>query len=68
MERLPNLTEEIWKIGCDVMELQNDDASGREASHLANDSDKIDIDSQEKKVKTIEEYQRPLAVIGVSVL
>ncbi|KAL1542948.1 putative GTP-binding protein OBGC2 [Salvia divinorum] len=68
MERLPNLTEEIWKIGLDVMELQNDDTSGREASHSTSDSDQIDIDSQEKKVKTIEEYQRPLAVIGVSVL
>ncbi|KAG6435372.1 hypothetical protein SASPL_100244 [Salvia splendens] len=68
MERLPNLTEEIWKIGCDVMELQNDVTSRREASHSTSDGDQIDIDSQEKKVKTIEEYQRPLAVIGVSVL
>ena len=68
MERLPNLTEEIWKIGCDVVELQNDVTSRREASHSTSDSDQIDTDSQEKKVKTIEEYQRPLAVIGVSVL
>lgn len=60
MERLSSLTEEIWRIGSDTIELQSDGPS-------TSDSDQIDIVSQEK-VKEIEEYPRPLAVVGVSVL
>lgn len=68
MERLPVLTEEILRIGSDTAELQSDDTSGRDAARSSSDSDQTDIVSQEKKVKSIEEYQRPLAVMGVSVL
>lgn len=60
MERLPSLTEELWQIGSDTIELQSHGPS-------TSDSDQIDIVSQEK-VKEIEEYPRPLAVVGVSVL
>lgn len=68
MERLPNLIEEISRIGSDVMESQSDDTSGTDAARSSSDSDQVDIVSQEKKVKSIEEYQRPLAVMGASVL
>lgn len=71
MERLPVLTEEVLRIGSDMVELQSDDdTSERDAALSSSDSDQIDIasSSQEKKIKSIEEYQRPLAVMGVSVL
>lgn len=60
MDRLPSLTEEIRRIGSDTIELQSGGPS-------TSDCDQIDTVSQEK-VKEIEEYPRPLAVVGVSVL
>ncbi|KAL8059108.1 hypothetical protein ABFX02_03G065400 [Erythranthe guttata] len=57
MERLPNLTEEISRIGIDKTSLP-----------LVIDGDQTDVPEGEKKVKEIEEYPRPFAVVGVSVL
>ncbi|KAL3845276.1 hypothetical protein ACJIZ3_002679 [Penstemon smallii] len=56
IERLPKLTEEIRKIGSDNTDLQTGTVS------------ETDGPCEEKKVKEIEEYPRPHAVVGVSVL
>ncbi|KAI3464900.1 hypothetical protein Pfo_021563 [Paulownia fortunei] len=68
IERLPNLTEEIWCIGSDKIDLQTGTTSETAAFPLASDEDPADAVPQEKKVKEIEEYPRPFAVVGVSVL
>ncbi|PHT51221.1 putative GTP-binding protein OBGC2 [Capsicum baccatum] len=56
--RLPTLTEEIWRIGCERISSE----PGRN-SELSNT-----LSAKDQKVKELEEYPRPLAVVGVSVL
>ncbi|KAL8514590.1 hypothetical protein ACS0TY_013616 [Phlomoides rotata] len=68
LQRLPNLTEEIWQIGSDKMDLQSSGTSETAAFPSASDDEQTYTVPQEKKVKEIEEYQLPLAVVGVSVL
>ncbi|KAK6136547.1 hypothetical protein DH2020_029707 [Rehmannia glutinosa] len=67
-EKLPNLTEEIWRIGSDKQDSQTSTTSETAAFPLASDEDQANAVRHEKKVKEIEEYPRPFAVVGVSVL
>lgn len=53
MERLPVLVEEIKKIGSEDLLLSDE---------------KDVISNEDKKIKEIEEYPLPVAVVGVSVL
>ncbi|XP_073134575.1 probable GTP-binding protein OBGC2 [Henckelia pumila] len=59
MERLPHLKEEIKRIGRDKIDLQ---------SHASFETAAPPSSTDEGKVKEIDEYPRPLAVVGVSVL
>ncbi|VFR03617.1 unnamed protein product [Cuscuta campestris] len=63
MQNLAHITEEIKRIGSDRLADQNlslnEDQENEHSSHV---SDK------EQRVKKIEEYPRPLAVVGTSVL
>ncbi|KAL2249777.1 probable GTP-binding protein OBGC2 [Sesamum indicum] len=68
MERLPILTEAIWRIGSDKLDLQIDGTSETADFPSASGEDQTDSAPGERKVKEIEEYPRPLAVVGVSVL
>lgn len=61
MERLPHLTEEISRIGSDTIDLDS-------TLSVPSDGGQASGSSEERKVKEIEEYPRPLAVVGVSVL
>ncbi|KAG8377855.1 hypothetical protein BUALT_Bualt08G0076900 [Buddleja alternifolia] len=61
IERLPNLTEEIQQIGSDKTELNT-------GLPLSSDEDEAEGPSGERKIKEIEEFPKPLAVVGVSVL
>lgn len=73
-DRLPSLTEEIMRIGSDGVPSEpergsNDDALQSlttEGGHA--DVSSLGISSKDKKDKEIEDYPRPLAVVGVSVL
>ncbi|KAL3640922.1 hypothetical protein CASFOL_015890 [Castilleja foliolosa] len=56
-QKLPYLSEEIWRIGSD-----------KDSETTADEDQKADVVPNEKKVKEIEEYPRPFAVVGVSVL
>ncbi|CAI9753412.1 unnamed protein product [Fraxinus pennsylvanica] len=64
MDRLPSLKEEIWRIGSDKIDLQTEAISKTAAFSMSNDEDQ----AVDQKVKEIEAYPRPLAVVGVSVL
>ncbi|KAL2521089.1 putative GTP-binding protein OBGC2 [Forsythia ovata] len=64
MDRLPSLKEEIWRIGSNKIDMQTDANSETAAFSMSNDEDK----AVDQKVKEIEAYPRPLAVVGVSVL
>ncbi|KAM7521171.1 hypothetical protein LguiB_020133 [Lonicera macranthoides] len=57
MDKLPYLTQQIQSIGIDEI-----------ASQLDTSSEGAAIPDNERKVKELEEYPRPLAVVGVSVL
>ncbi|KZV26771.1 hypothetical protein F511_25335, partial [Dorcoceras hygrometricum] len=59
MERLPYLKEEIKRIGRDKIDLQ---------SHTCVETADSPISTGEETVKDIDEYPRPLSVVGVSVL
>ncbi|KAL3514698.1 hypothetical protein ACH5RR_027415 [Cinchona calisaya] len=64
MAKLPSLTEEIWSIGTDT---------GTAVPPVSNDGDQddglsLEIPDKEEKIKRIEDYPLPLAVVGVSVL
>ncbi|CAH9141657.1 unnamed protein product [Cuscuta epithymum] len=65
MHRLKHVTKEINQIGCDIR------VSGRKLSTKMgqeNDDQSSEISYKEQLVKKIEEYPRPLAVVGTSVL
>lgn len=73
IDRLPTLTEEIWKIGCERISPKCDTSSGDVTESISVDeSQKSDFSNwfsaKDQKVKELEEYPRPLAVVGVSVL
>ncbi|PIN22409.1 putative GTP-binding protein (ODN superfamily) [Handroanthus impetiginosus] len=69
MERLPNLTEEIQRIGSDKVDLETGTTSETADFPLARNEDQGDNNiPREKKAKEIEEYPQPIAVVGVSVL
>ncbi|XP_051139933.1 probable GTP-binding protein OBGC2 [Andrographis paniculata] len=70
MERLASLTADIWRIGLDKtsefrISTHPEIASSSSESVVDDEADSRD---DERKVKDIEEYPRPLAVVGVSVL
>ncbi|KAK4552165.1 hypothetical protein RGQ29_032135 [Quercus rubra] len=73
-DRLPSLTEEIMRIGSD--EVPSDPERGSDDDALQSlttegghaDVSSLGISSKDKKDKEIEDYPRPLAVVGVSVL
>ncbi|CAK9148229.1 unnamed protein product [Ilex paraguariensis] len=73
MLRLPSLTQEIWRIGCDKIPSKSETSSvtavQSSSSYRENANDlSSGIPDKDQKVKEIEEYPRPLAVAGVSVL
>ncbi|KAI3686643.1 hypothetical protein L1987_80324 [Smallanthus sonchifolius] len=59
MNKLPLLVEEIQKIGSDESPVQSS-SNHRDLANL--------ISHEDKKIKEIDEYPRPAAVVGVSVL
>ncbi|KAK2971498.1 hypothetical protein RJ640_020904 [Escallonia rubra] len=69
--RLPSLTQEIWKIGS--RKNTSSTNSGNAVQSASDDSDhenglSLGLPDKDRKVKEIEEYPCPLAVVGVSVL
>lgn len=64
MDRLPSLKEEILRIGSDKIDMHTDAISKTDAFSMSNDKDQ----AVDQKMKEIEAYPRPLAVVGVSVL
>ncbi|PHT35713.1 GTPase Obg [Capsicum baccatum] len=71
--RLPTLTEEIWRIGCERISSEPVTGSGAVAESISIDEGRNSelsntLSAKDQKVKELEEYPRPLAVVGVSVL
>ncbi|XP_038900001.1 probable GTP-binding protein OBGC2 [Benincasa hispida] len=71
-DRLPSITEEILRIGCDdrypkQMGSENSERSSVLEGDLASVSS-LGIAAADEKDKEIEDYPRPLSVVGVSVL
>lgn len=72
-DRLQSLTEEILRIGCDEVPSEPKMTS-KDAVHSfsteAGNADKLpsQMANEDKKDKELEDYPRPLAVVGVSVL
>lgn len=64
MDRLPSLKEEILRIGSDKIDMHTDAISKIDAFSMSNDKD----EAVDQKMKEIEAYPRPIAVVGVSVL
>ncbi|KAK9269845.1 hypothetical protein L1049_025418 [Liquidambar formosana] len=72
-DRLPSLTEEILRIGSDEVHSQPEASSEDAVQPFFTEGDHANILSAEiinkdRKDKEIEDYPRPLAVVGVSVL
>ncbi|XP_057975816.1 probable GTP-binding protein OBGC2 isoform X2 [Malania oleifera] len=72
-DRLPSLTEEILRIGIDEVPSQPGMSSEDADQTLSTESERANIISSEisnkdNKIKEIEDYPRPLAVVGASVL
>lgn len=73
MDRLPSLTQEIWRIGTDKMASQPETSPENAVQSQSEDGeDEIMLSSgisdKDRKVKELEEYPCPHAVVGVSVL
>ncbi|KAJ9567176.1 hypothetical protein OSB04_003142 [Centaurea solstitialis] len=66
MDRLPSLVEEIQKIGSDDLPGQLKLSLKDPVQSVSDEQDFVNI--EDKKIKEIEEYPRPVAVVGVSVL
>lgn len=67
------MTEEILKIGCDKVTSETELSSEDEVKSLSTEGGEADLLSsltsvKHKRDKEIEDYPRPLAVVGVSVL
>ncbi|XP_031269140.1 probable GTP-binding protein OBGC2 isoform X2 [Pistacia vera] len=72
-DRLTSLTDEILKIGSDKVTSETGMSSEDAVQSLSTESSKENISSsgtanKDKREKDIEDYPRPLAVVGVSVL
>ncbi|KDO84710.1 hypothetical protein CISIN_1g011645mg [Citrus sinensis] len=72
-DRLQSLTEEILKIGCDKVTSETELSSEDAVKSLSTEGGEADLLSsvtsvKDKRDKEIEDYPRPLAVVGVSVL
>ncbi|KAL6960245.1 hypothetical protein U1Q18_044338 [Sarracenia purpurea var. burkii] len=69
-DRLPSLTHEILRIGSDDETLQTEISSGYAVQAPSVEGDDANDFSSgiSGKVKEIEDYPRPLAVVGASVL
>ncbi|KAI3673231.1 hypothetical protein L6452_39348 [Arctium lappa] len=69
MDRLPFLVEEIQKIGSDDLPGQLKLTLEDSVQSVSGERDFVNVVSDDdKKIKEIEEYPRPVAVVGVSVL
>lgn len=72
MHRLPHITKEIYRIGCDRLASLSESSSAADQTLSTNenqeDEHSSEISDKEQRVKKIEEYPRPLAVVGTSVL
>lgn len=73
MERLPSLTEEVSKIGSSETESTERDSKDAIQSMPPTAGSKdttlsVETFTDDKKDKELEDYPRPLAVVGVSVL
>lgn len=67
------MTEEILKIGCDKVTSETELSSEDAVKSLSTEGGEADLLSsvtsvKDKRDKEIEDYPRPLAVVGVSVL
>ncbi|CAL8995635.1 unnamed protein product [Prunus brigantina] len=72
-DRLPSLTEEIMKLGVDRPSSEPETSSTGAVQQLSSEGGNADGSSprvltKDKKDKDIEDYPRPLAIVGVSVL
>ncbi|KAJ0087372.1 hypothetical protein Patl1_09224 [Pistacia atlantica] len=72
-DRLTSLSDEILKIGSDKVTSETGTSSEDAVQSLSTESSKENISSsgtanKDKREKDIEDYPRPLAVVGVSVL
>lgn len=72
-DSLSSLTDEILKIGSDKVTSEPETSSEDAEQSLSTESSKENIFSsgtanKDKREKAIEDYPRPLAVVGVSVL
>lgn len=70
-DRLPSLVQEISKIGCEgtISALERSSSQSDEPSPMKNEHAEMPaLGLLDKERKGIEEYPRPLAVVGVSVL
>ncbi|XP_034677181.1 probable GTP-binding protein OBGC2 [Vitis riparia] len=73
MDRLPSLTQEIMKIGSEQIPSSSQNSTEDAMQSLPSDSEganvlSLDFPDKDRKDKEIEDYPRPLAVVGVSVL
>lgn len=74
MARLPSLTEEICKIGQDtgsipvVSGASSEDTTQIVLTSFEHDNTHPSVSEKNKRDKEIEDYPRPLSVVGVSVL
>ncbi|KAJ9674826.1 hypothetical protein PVL29_024011 [Vitis rotundifolia] len=73
MDRLPSLTQEIMKIGGEQIPSSSQNGTEDAIQSLPSDSEganvlSLDFPDKDRKDKEIEDYPRPLAVVGVSVL
>ncbi|KAL6316571.1 hypothetical protein AAG906_018274 [Vitis piasezkii] len=73
MDRLPSLTQEIMKIGSEQIPSSSQNGTEDAMQSLPSDSEganvlSSDFPDKDRKDKEIEDYPRPLAVVGVSVL
>ncbi|KAK9220356.1 hypothetical protein WN943_009006 [Citrus x changshan-huyou] len=72
-DRLQSLTEEMLKIGCDKVTSETELSSEDAVKSLSTEGGEADLLSsvtsvKDKRDKELEDYPRPLAVVGVSVL
>lgn len=72
MDRLPSLTQEIMKIGSEQVASLSQNSTGEAIQSLPSGEGanvrSSDFNDKDRKDKEIEDYPRPLAVVGVSVL
>ncbi|KAB2604569.1 GTP-binding protein OBGC2 [Pyrus ussuriensis x Pyrus communis] len=72
-DRLPSLTEEIMRLGCDTASSEPETSTAGAVKRPDPEGENADVSSskaptKDRKDKDIEDYPRPLAIVGVSVL